>query len=126
MTSAPITYANDLVLSFPSTDLQRTRDWYERHLGFMHRFTAEAIGWMELSSHMQGVHLGFGVNTDPNPGNCVPVFGVVDLETTRKTLKAEGIRFDGKTIIIEGMVKLATLYDPDNNALMLSQDLSQQ
>ena len=124
MAASPITFANDLVLSFPSTDLQRTRDWYEHHLGFQHRFTADAISWMELCSHMQGVHLGFALNTEPNPGNCVPVFGVVDLDTTRKTLEAEGIRFDGETIVIDGMVKLATLYDPDNNALMLSQDLS--
>ncbi len=120
------TYANDLVLSFPSTDLKRTRDWYERHLGFMYRFTAEAIGWMELHSHMQGVHLGFALNTEPKPGNCVPVIGVVDLDDARQTLEDAGVSFDGDTIVIPGMVKLATFYDPDNNALMFAQDLSQK
>ena len=33
------------------------------------------------------------------------------------------MRFDGETREIEGMVKLATFYDPDGNALMLSQRL---
>ena len=33
-------------------------------------------------------------------------------------------KFDGDTDVIEGMVKTATFYDPDGNALMLAQDLT--
>jgi CreA protein len=119
-----IKYSGDLVLSFTATDLQRTRGWYEKHLGFTHLFTAEPMGWMELSSHIHGVNLGFAANTAPNPGNSVPVFGVDDLDTTRQKLEADGVSFDGETIVIPDMVKLATFYDPDNNALMLSQNLN--
>ena len=32
---------------------------------------------------------------------------------------------DGETDTIEGMVSTATFYDPDGNALMLAQDLTQ-
>ena len=35
-----------------------------------------------------------------------------------------GVKFDGATETIEGMVSTATFYDPDGNALMLAQDLS--
>ncbi len=119
-----LNYTDALVLSFPSSDLKQTRDWYERHLGFSHCFTADQIGWMELASHMDGVNLGFGKNMQPKPGNSVPVFDVSDLDDARQSLEADGVSFDGDTIVIEGMVKLATFYDPDNNALMLSQNLS--
>jgi len=40
-------------------------------------------------------------------------------------MEAAGIRFDGPTETIEGMVSTATFYDPDGNALMLAQDLTQ-
>jgi hypothetical protein len=32
-------------------------------------------------------------------------------------------RFDGETSQVEDMVRLATFYDPDGNALMLAQQL---
>ncbi len=118
-----LNYTGKLVLTFPSTDLQRTRDWYEHHLGFSHCFTADQVGWMELASHMKDVNLGFGKNAQPKPGNSIPVFDVTDLDNARQTLEAGGVSFDGDTIVIDGMVKLATFYDPDQNALMLSQNL---
>lgn len=35
------------------------------------------------------------------------------------------MRFDGPTQTIPGMVKLATLFDPDGNTLMLFQSLAE-
>ena len=121
-----IQYTGDLVVSLPSSDLTRTRQWYEQHLNFTHLFTADKIGWMEMDTHIKGVTMGFGQNRSPKPGNAVPVFDVNDLESARRTLENNEVTFDGDTIVIPGMVKLATLYDPDDNALMLSQDLSQK
>ena len=40
--------------------------------------------------------------------------------------ESHDVRFDGDTITIEGLVKLATFFDPDGNPLMLSQSLMQQ
>ena len=62
----------------------------------------------------------------PSPGNSVPVFGLADLDSDRAALEAKGIKFDGETVVFEGMVKLATIFDPDGNALMLAEDLSGQ
>ena len=51
----------------------------------------------------------------------VPTFGVKDIDAARAHLESLGTRFDGDTYEIDGMVKLATFYDPDGNAWMLSQ-----
>ena len=54
----------------------------------------------------------------------MPVFGIADLDTARQKLEQAAVRFDGATEVIEGMVKTATFYDPDGNALMLAEDLT--
>jgi CreA protein len=59
----------------------------------------------------------------PAAGNCVPTWEVEDIDAARAALEAAGVRFDGDTDVNEGMVKLATFFDPDGNALMLSQTL---
>ncbi len=71
-----------------------------------------------------GVTLGLGEQTKPTPGNTVPVFGIGDIESARGALEAAGVKFDGATETIEGMVSTATFYDPDGNAMMLAQDLT--
>jgi len=72
------------------------------------------------------VALGLGEQAEPAPGNTVPVFGVADIQEARGSLEAAGVKFDGDTETIEGMVSTATFYDPDGNALMLAQDLTGQ
>ncbi|MCV6548604.1 MAG: hypothetical protein OIF56_15220 [Cohaesibacter sp.] len=39
-------------------------------------------------------------------------------------MEQASVKFDGETIVVDGMVKTATFYDPDGNALMLAQDLT--
>ena len=51
----------------------------------------------------------------------MPTFGVNDIDAARAHLESLDTRFDGDTYEIDGMVKLATFYDPDGNAWMLSQ-----
>ena len=46
-----------------------------------------------------------------------------DIEKTRSFLESKGVKFDGDTLVIEGMVKLATFFDPDDNLMMFYQDL---
>jgi hypothetical protein len=41
----------------------------------------------------------------------------------RRHLEQHGVRFDGDTYEISGMVKLATFYDPDGNPFMLAEAL---
>lgn len=41
-----------------------------------------------------------------------------------KKLEQAKVKFDGETDVVEGMVKTATFYDPDGNAMMLAEDLT--
>lgn len=46
-------------------------------------------------------------------------FGVKDIDEARRLLESKKVRFDGPITTYEGMVRLATFFDPDDNALML-------
>jgi len=112
-----------ITLSLSVSDRHTSADWYSKMLGFELRYHADEVGWSEMQTNTKNVVLGFGEQDAPNPGNCVPVFGTPDLDASRKAMEAAGVTFDGDTMVVEGMVKLATFYDPDKNALMLAQDL---
>ena len=60
----------------------------------------------------------------PPGGNAVLTWGVKDIEQAKAELESKHVRFDGDIRTIEGMVKLATFYDPDGNCYMLYQDIS--
>src|SRR6056297_1620888 len=115
---------NMITLALSVSDRHASAEWYESHLGFSLLYHADEAGWSELATCSSDVTLGLGEHTRPAPGNCVPVFGTDDLDRDRASLEGAGVCFDGETEVIEGMVKTATLYDPDDNALMLAQDLT--
>ena len=120
-----VSLENTITIALSVKDRHRSADWYAKNLGFELMYHADEAGWSEMQTNTQGVTLGFGEHVEPAPGNCVPVFGIADIESGRKALEAAGVKFDGDTETIEGMVSTATFYDPDGNALMLAQDLSQ-
>ena len=121
---ALVSLDNTITISLSVNDRHASATWYETMLGFETIFHADEAGWTELQTKTAGVTLGLGEHTKPQPGNCVPVFGVDDLDTARKKLEQAKVKFDGETDVVEGMVKLATFYDPDGNALMIAQDLT--
>lgn len=105
-------------------DRRASAAWYEEMFGFKTLYHADEHGWSELSTNTDGVTLGLGEQAEPAPGNSLPVFGVADIAAARAALEAKGVEFDGDTMVIEGMVKTASFYDPDRNALMIAQDLT--
>lgn len=113
-----------ITIALSVKDRHVSAGWYERLLGFQTLYHADEAGWSELQTMTPGVTLGLGEHTEPSPGNCVPVFGIADLDTARQKLEQQSVRFDGETDVVEGMVKTATFYDPDGNALMLAEDLT--
>ncbi len=114
-----------ITIAMSVKDRHVSAKWYEAMLGFKVIHHIDEAGWSELSTNTPGVVIGLGEHTEPAPGNCVPVFGIADLDTARQKLEQADVRFDGDTDVIEGMVKTATFYDPDGNALMLAEDLTQ-
>ncbi len=119
-----VTLENTLTIALSVKDRHVSAKWYTEMLGFELLYHADEAGWSELQTKTKNVTLGLGEHTEPVPGNSVPVFGIANIATARKDLEAAGVKFDGDTITVEGMVSTATFYDPDNNALMLAQDLT--
>lgn len=116
---------NDTInIALSVRDRHASADWYVDKLGFELLYHADEAGWSELQTKTPGVTIGLGEHTEPVPGNCVPVFGTADLDASRAALEQANVRFDGETDVVEGMVKTATFYDPDSNALMLAEDLT--
>lgn len=115
---------NTITLALSVSDRHASAAWYAQTLGFELLYHADEAGWSELSTLTPGVTIGLGEQAAPAPGNSVPVFGIQDLDAARAKMEATGIKFDGETVTEEGMVKIATFFDPDGNALMLAQDLT--
>ncbi len=113
-----------LTCALKVTDLEASVKWYQEQLGFEFLYRVDEIGWCELKTHVSGVNVGLSqVEKCGGEGNAILTFGVRDIQAARTQLEERNVRFDGPTQTIEGMVKLATFYDPDGNALMLYQDL---
>ena len=119
-----VTLDKTLTIALSVKDRHASAKWYEKMLGFETLYHADEAGWSELQTNTAGVTIGMGEHTKPAPGNCVPVFGTADLDNARQALEKANVAFDGETDVVEGMVKTATFYDPDGNALMLAQDLT--
>jgi catechol 2,3-dioxygenase-like lactoylglutathione lyase family enzyme len=114
-----------ITIALSVKDRHASAEWYRNMLGFQTIYHADEAGWSELQTNITGVTIGLGEHTKPAPGNCVPVFGIADLDTGRQKLEQANVIFDGETDVIEGMVKTATFYDPDGNAMMLAEDLTE-
>ena len=121
-----ISLKDTITIALSVKDRHASAKWYENMLGFETIYHADDAGWSELQTKTKGVTLGLGEHTKPAPGNCVPVFGIDNLDAARKLLEQADVKFDGDTDVVEGMVKTATLYDPDGNAFMLAEDLTSE
>lgn len=116
-----------LVCAMPCRDLDSAIDWYTSTLGFSLLFRADEMGWCELTTPVADVNLGLSQVESPDvTGGATLTFGVNNIAAARAALEAKGVRFDGDTMTIPGMVSLATFFDPDGNKLMLFQNLSGQ
>jgi CreA protein len=108
------------------TDLGRALEWYTDVLGFSVIHHVPEAAWAELQTPVAGVRVGLTeVETMPAPGGgAVLTFNVRDVDAARAKLDTRGdVRFDGETCTIDGWVRLATVYDPDGNVLMLAESL---
>ena len=120
-----ISVLDTIKIALSVKDRHASAKWYGDMLGFETLFHADEAGWSEIQTNTSGVIIGFSEHTEPAPGNTVPVFGVADTDAARAALEAAGVKFDGDTIHVEGMVKTASFFDPDGNALMIAEDLTQ-
>jgi predicted enzyme related to lactoylglutathione lyase len=122
--SGPFAYSGKLTAAISVSDLERSTQFFQEVLGFEHIYTLSDWGWCELRTGVPGVTLGIGQAESVQPeGGATLTFGVEDIDTARAWLESRDVRFDGDTREIQGMVRLATFYDPDGNTFMLAQVL---
>tara|TARA_A100001391_G_scaffold174637_1_gene137142 strand:+ start:196 stop:576 length:381 start_codon:yes stop_codon:yes gene_type:complete len=121
----PIPFEPELTIAMRVSDMNASIAWYTGVLGFELLYKMDDFGWAEMKSPVPGVQLGVSQVEAVKPGGPTPTWAVSDIDSARATLEAQGVKFDGDTILIPDMVKLATFFDPDGNSLMLSQTLGQ-
>ena len=121
--TTPIEFDHQLVISVNVSNFDQAVEWYRQALGFEIVYRLDQYGWGEVRTPWGGVTIGLSQVEELKHGGTVPTFGVKDIAAARSYLEGMGVRFDGDTYEIEGMVKLCTFYDPDGNAWMLAQTL---
>ena len=115
-------FKGDITLASSVKDLDESIAWFKEMLGFELVFRIDDAQWAEITSPADGVTIGLGVNEEVSgQGGTTPVFEVKDIAQARDELETKGVKFDGDTVEIPGMVKLATFFDPDGNSYMLSE-----
>jgi predicted enzyme related to lactoylglutathione lyase len=119
-------FVPDMTASMGVTSLDKSIAWYGQVLGFTLLYRADDIGWCEMSTHMTGVNVGLSENQQVKQGGgATNVWGVTDIETAKAHLDAHNVGQDGEIQTIPGLVRLLTFFDPDGNAMMLSQSLQE-
>lgn len=120
-----LNYDGDLTCAMGTKDLDKAIAWYTDVLGFELIYKLDEMAWCELKSPVARVNVGLSqVEEVQGAGGATLTFGVKDIASARATLEELKVKFDGETLTIPEMVKLATFYDLDGNKLMLFQDLS--
>ena len=123
--AAKIDYDGGLTCALQCGNLERAIAWYRDVLGFGLAYKIDDMGWCEFHTSVAKVTIGLSQVEKPEvKGGATLVFGVRDIDVARATLEGQGVKFDGDTMTIPDMVRLATFYDPDGNKLMLYQSLS--
>ena len=127
MMAGKLEFDGGLTCAMQCRDMNKSFSWYQDVLGFEELYKMDDMGWCEMKSPVARVNVGLSQVEKPEvKGGATLTFGVTDIEASRANLEGQGVAFDGDTICIPDMVKLATFYDPDGNKLMLYQSLSDQ
>ena len=118
-------YVGGLTCSLGVKDMGKSIEWYEGILGFKLQYRLDDMGWCELDTPVKNVSVGLSQVEEVKQGKgATLVFGVSDIDSARAKLEEKGVRFDGDTMTIPDMVRLATFFDPDGNTFMLYNSLA--
>ena len=99
-------------IGIPSTDWERSREFYVDTLGLRPDPNARAEFWVGDTCFAIWMPGQWG---EPNS---IALLQVDDVEAARAELEAKGVEFDGETIETP-VCHMATFFDPDRNRLTL-------
>ena len=119
----PFAYGNQVTVAINVSDFERGIAWYREALGFELIYKLDDWKWCELSTPIEGVHIGLGQTEDGPRGGMSTTFVVQDIVAAKAHLESLGVVFDADIHEVEGMVKLASFKDPDGNELGLAEHI---
>ena len=121
--TTPFAYGDHVTIAVNVTDFERAIAWYREAFGFELIYKLDDWKWCELSTPIDGVHIGLGQTDDDVRGGMSPTFQVADIVAAKAHLESVGAVFDADIHEVEGMVKLASFKDPDGNSLGLAESI---
>lgn len=113
--ASPITKVD--VVGIPSTDPERSREFYVETLGLQPDEKARYEFWAGETCFAIWQPAQFGVEYQPQ-ANSIVLLRVDDVPAARAELEAKGVRFQGETFDT-GVCHMANFTDPDGNPLTL-------
>jgi len=105
-------------IAIPSTDSDRTREFYVDTLGLRPDENAKYEFWAGDTCFGIWEPANFGAEFAPSK-NGHAAFHVDDVAAARKELEAKGVEFLGEENLDTGVCHMAFFTDPDGNDLML-------
>lgn len=110
-----------LLVQLRVSDLDRAIAFYRDTLGFELYHRNDELHWAKLHAPVQNVSIGVGVAPEaPGSGGMSLNFAVGNIDRAREILESKGVVFDGPTINIPNVVRLADFKDPDGNRIRLA------
>ena len=105
------------VVGIPSSDIERSRQFYVETLGLRPDENARYEFWVGDTCFAIWTPAWFGVEYQPQ-ANSIVLLQVDDVAAARSELEAKGVVFDGETYD-SGVCHMANFTDPDGNPLTL-------
>ena len=105
------------VVGIPSTDPERSREFYVETLGLRPDENALYEFWAGETCFAIWQPAQFGVEYEPQ-ANSIVLLRVDDVPAARAELEAKGVQFQGETFDT-GVCNMANFKDPDGNPLTL-------
>jgi len=111
------------VVGIPSTDAERSREFYVETLGLPPDANARYEFWVGGTCFAIWQPSQFGADYQPQ-ANSIVLLQVDDVPTARAELEARGVQFQGETFDT-GVCHMANFTDPDGNPLTLHKRYAQ-
>ena len=117
-------WTRTLLVQIAVSDLDEAVSFYRDTLGFELESRDDDLNWARIKPGIANVTIGLGAGGAAQGSGTMSLnFSVADLDTARATLESRGVVFDGPTITVPGVVRLADLRDLDGNRIRLAQDI---
>jgi len=116
----------DILVSINVTDLKKAENFWVEELGFKKGWDKGIEeGWLEIETPVKGLVIGLNLikeNEFVKEKTGINI-AVKDIEATKELLEKKGIETT-EIRTIQGILKIMTVFDPDDNAIFLVQGLN--